>query len=82
MRSVSESCANRITDLEKESLDVFLLIRDRGTCPRLFKWMYMDLMHRIRMIAMKLENKSFGCASGLHAGPCTCKPDKPGVHIQ
>jgi hypothetical protein len=64
-----------MTDLEQESLTVFTMVIEQMAIGHPFKRVnYKDFMARIRDIKAKLENKSFGCATGLHRGACDCKP--------
>lgn len=68
-----------LTRLELECLDVFTELADLlPIWSALRKSERVDLMASIRDAKKHLDNKRFGCASGLHAGPCNCKEGVPG----
>lgn len=72
-----------MTDLEKQSLETFLLLRDYfAPGIPLRRRVQMDVMEFIGDMIGKLNNTAFGCATGLHRGRCTCKPAKLGKCIR
>ncbi len=67
-----------MTDAERESLSVFLEVRDHFSAGRTKKYDYMWVMGRVRDMIRKLESKESGCPTGLHLSFCTCQPCKVG----
>ena len=71
-----------MTDLERESLEVFYEVRDSLTARTISFRSFTELMGRVRMMIKHLENLSFGCPSGKHSSVCTCRPGVPGKSYQ
>lgn len=60
------------SDTEKHLYDWVADILEYLTMPKASKQSYQELVHRLRMMKTKLENREFGCESGRHSGPCDC----------
>ena len=70
-----------LTPLEAECLEMWLQVQERLSRHKIGQWEYMELMGLIRDIIRKLENKSFGCVTGLHVSHCTCTDGHEGRSI-
>lgn len=68
-----------MTDLEKESLDVLLLVRHFLTIRTINRGQFQDLLGRIRTVLQHFENAASGCPTGTHASACHCKPAVKGL---
>jgi len=68
-----------MTDLERESLYALGYVVQHFSARTISLAVFTEGMGIARNTLQKLENKALGCASGLHAGHCTCKEGKPGV---
>jgi len=62
-----------LSPLESESLEVLHKIQDAWGAKYITHARYLGLMGDVRDVVKKLENRQYGCATGLHAGPCACK---------
>lgn len=72
-----------MTPLEKESLDTLRVVVDQFAPGRANNRVeYMQVMAKVRDTISALENYSFGCATGLHRGSCTCRPPVRGECIR
>lgn len=71
---------NELTPFEEECEAVLLLIREVwfGSPKKLRRYEITAIRAQIREALRHLENKRFGCTSGLHAGGCTCRDGVPG----
>ncbi len=63
---------------EKEMLELLLKVREFMTGPQIYKKIYYDTITDVRDMIKRLENKRFGCPTGLHSSNCFCSIDKPG----
>ena len=71
----------QLNALELEAFDALCAVREAFAPGRkLARWRFAWVMGQVRTAIVHLENKRFGCRSGLHASACTCLPDKPGVN--
>ncbi len=67
-----------MTDLERDCLETFYVIRAYCTARNLKVGAFYDMMTHVRDIIKKLENVSFGCVHGKHASACDCSAVKAG----
>jgi hypothetical protein len=68
-----------MTDLETlqhEAIVGAVSFMAAGTAPA--KARYLDVMDLLRRSIKRYENKQYGCATGFHAGRCSCVPAKLG----
>lgn len=59
--------------LEEDCLHLFCRIINAMTKGQIKRIDFLNLMNDMRIMVMRLENTKHGCATGVHAGPCTCK---------
>jgi hypothetical protein len=60
--------------LENRAWQMLLELQERMTGnKRVSRADYMDLMGRLTLVIKSLEARHFGCATGLHLGPCNCR---------
>ena len=60
-----------LSDLERECLEIFYMLRHYLEHPMSNKE-FIDFGGLIKRAITKLNNKKFGCFTGLHAGKCDC----------
>ena len=78
---------SRLTNLETECQDVMAVVMNylttnaskRSDAPQ---ERYMTILNLLRNSMRHLENKEYGCNSGLHSSHCDCRPGIPGENIQ
>lgn len=63
-----------MTDLEKQALEILREVQGHFEPKRIYRETFMEVMGHVRDMIRKLENRYSGCATGLHAGACSCKP--------
>lgn len=71
-----------MTSLEKAAYEALLDIRAAFGGPKISRPSFQTAMGRIRDVIRMFEYASFSCATGKHAGKCTCKPAECGRHIR
>lgn len=72
-----------MTDIERQALNTLKKVRDHFAVGRqVLNTTYTEVMGDVGQTIAALENKHFGCPTGLHSGKCTCKPPVLGVCIQ
>ena len=66
---------DRLNPIERECQDALMSIRDIWTVTphRASIRSFMEVMGKVRLALLHLENKEFGCATGKHSGPCICR---------
>ncbi len=63
-----------LNQMEKEALDVLHQVCDQFAVGKPIKRIsYRDTMGKITRMIFKLENKRYGCWTGLHRTSCECK---------
>jgi hypothetical protein len=75
---------SRLNPIEQECQDVLVVLLDLMSAghQKLEAKVHMELTGRVRTAVQHLINKEYGCKSGKHAGPCTCKEGVDGHTIQ
>lgn len=62
-----------LTDLEREALEVLLLLKSNLE-KKLTRLEFMEFMGHVRDTIKHLENKHYGCPTGRHSSTfCDCK---------
>jgi hypothetical protein len=65
-----------LTPLESESLAFAYQVRSYLSGRTISHFDFAELMDLVRKQIMHLENKKYGCSTGLHSGPCLCRAKK------
>jgi len=70
----------KLTSLEQESFDVICTVMNAFALDKqVGRKRFSEVMGEVRTLKVHLENKMFGCYSGLHASDCFCTPETPGL---
>lgn len=67
--------------VEQEAIEILCILRDYFSKPKLGRQQFTDIMGHVRNAIQHLENKRFGCYTGLHSSECTCTPTSPGTTL-
>lgn len=62
----------KLTPLEKEALEVSHAVLDALAVGKVPRRNYLEMMAGLVELNRKLLNKSYGCKTGKHSGPCVC----------
>lgn len=71
----------KLSPIEEECKEALLFVAEVAQHPMGQK-VFADMMGRVRMALIHLENKEFGCASGKHTGACHCTGEGPGECVR
>jgi hypothetical protein len=64
---------SKLNLVEEEVLETLERLRETLAAGRsVSRLAYLDVMTLVRDAIVKLQNKKYGCMTGLHAGPCSC----------
>ncbi len=75
---------NKLNLIEQECEDVLLEVRDWlavAIFTKSRRQEFIDLMGSIREALDHLNNKKFGCSTGIHSGDCFCEKEKYGKSL-
>lgn len=71
-----------MTILERQALDTARVLLAALTKRQITHYDYIELLGNVRDLVYALENKDFGCPTGIHRSECLCKPAVKGFRMQ